>query len=85
MSDILLSLPDLELDDRPITLSLWLVKKGKWVTEGDPMVEVMADGVTVDLPSPVDGILVDKLAGEGDTLVAGQSLAMIEQDIADDC
>jgi pyruvate/2-oxoglutarate dehydrogenase complex dihydrolipoamide acyltransferase (E2) component len=40
----------------------------------------MADGVTVDLPAPVDGIVAKKLAAEGETLTVGQRLAIIECD-----
>ena len=73
-----LTLPDLGLDDEPIVLSLWLVKERTRVEAGDPVVEVMAGCVTVDLPAPSDGILATKLANEGDRLVVGQQLAIIE-------
>jgi pyruvate/2-oxoglutarate dehydrogenase complex dihydrolipoamide acyltransferase (E2) component len=72
-----LTLPDLDLGNRPIVLSLWLVKAGTHVAEGEPLVEVMSDGVTVDLPSPADGVLIEKLAADSDVLVAGQRLAVI--------
>lgn len=74
-----LRLPDLGLGDQPVVLSMWLAKRGARIAEGDPVVEVMADGVTIDLPSPVDGILVEKHAGDGDILVPGQRLATIEE------
>ena len=45
-----LVLPDLGLDEQPISLSLWLVKKGGHVTAGEPIVEVLAGAATVDLP-----------------------------------
>ena len=59
-------------------LSLWLVKEGARVVEGDPVVEVMADGVTVDLPAPADGVLLEKLVAEGESLAVGQRLAEIQ-------
>ena len=46
-----LTLPDLGIDDQPITVSSWLVKRGTPVTEEDPVVEVLCGGVTVDLPA----------------------------------
>jgi len=73
-----LVLPDLGLDEQPIALSLWLVKKGERVTAGEPIVEVLAGGATVDLPAPADGILAEKLVAEGDSLAVGQRLAVIE-------
>ena len=73
-----LVLPDLGLDEQPIALSLWLVKKGGRVAAGEPIVEVLAGGATVDLPAPADGILAEKLVAEGDSLAVGQRLAVIE-------
>ena len=73
-----LILPDLGLDDVPITVSLWLVAQGSSVAEGDPLVEVLAGSATVDLPSPADGVLVKKMAAEDEPLSVGQRLAVIE-------
>ncbi|MBX9788828.1 MAG: lipoyl domain-containing protein [Pirellulales bacterium] len=73
-----LVLPDLGLGELPITASLWLVEPGSRVTQGDRLLEVLADGVTVDLPSPVTGVLVDTLVSEDDRLEVGQPLAVLE-------
>ena len=73
-----LILPDLGLGDVPVTASLWLVEQGKRVTEGDRLLEVLADGVTVDLPAPVTGVLVHVLVSEDERLTVGQPLAVLE-------
>ncbi len=70
-------LPDLGFDDEPVVLNLWLIKQGARVAEGEPVVEVMVGAATVDLPSPVDGVL-KKLVAEGQTLIVGQTLARIQ-------
>ena len=75
-----LTLPDLGLGDQPIVLTVWLVKRGSRVAEGEPLVEVLAGAATVDLPSPADGVLTQKSAAAGDVLVVGQQLATIESD-----
>ncbi|MEX2558848.1 MAG: biotin/lipoyl-containing protein [Pirellulales bacterium] len=75
-----LSMPDLGLDDRPITVSLWLVDVGDEVVCGDRLVELSADGVTVDLPAPASGLLVETLVGEDEPLTVGQVLAVIESE-----
>jgi len=75
-----LLLPDLGLGSTPITLSLWLVKQGSRVAEGEPIAEILASCATVDLPSPTEGILVKKLVAEGDSIAIGQPLALIEND-----
>ena len=79
MSQKTLNLPDLGIDDQLITLSVWLAKRGAKVKEGPPLVEVLCGGVTVDLPSPSDGIVIEKLAAEDEALVVGQHLAVIEE------
>ncbi len=70
-------LPDLGFGEQPVTLSMWLVKRGAEVSEGEPVVEVMVGDVTVDLPAPADGILDEKLASAGDSLTVGQTLAIV--------
>jgi len=71
-------LPDLGIDDQPITASSWLVKRGTRVTEDDPVLEVLCGGATVDLPAMVRGILVKKLVAEDENIKVGQALAVIE-------
>jgi len=71
-------MPELGLSGRQVVVSMWLVEVGDEVTEGDRLLEVLADGVTVDLPSPASGILVETLVDEDEPLSAGQRLAIIE-------
>jgi pyruvate/2-oxoglutarate dehydrogenase complex dihydrolipoamide acyltransferase (E2) component len=78
MSELIL--PELGLDDLPITASLWLVEPGCSVSAGDPLLEVLAGPITVDLPAPADGVLAETLVEENETLVVGQRLALIEAD-----
>ena len=73
-----LVLPDLGLEDQPITISLWLVELGADVTEGDRIVELAAESVTVDLPAPASGTLVETLVAEDDEVQTGQVLGVIE-------
>jgi pyruvate/2-oxoglutarate dehydrogenase complex dihydrolipoamide acyltransferase (E2) component len=78
MPRIELCLPELDLDDQPITLSAWLVPRGARVTAGERVAEVLAGPATVDLPSPVEGVLVRRLVDEDDPISVGQPLAVIE-------
>lgn len=75
-----LIMPELGLGDEPITVSLWLVDRGHDVSEGDRLLEVQGESVTVDLPAPVSGRLVQKLVSADDPLKAGQVLGYIEAD-----
>ncbi len=73
-----LTLPELGIDDRPITVSLWLVERDTRVAAGDPVLEVLAGPATVDLPAPADGVLVETFVEEDDPLQVGQRLGVVE-------
>ena len=49
----------------------WLVKEGQTVEEHQPIVEVMTDKATVEIPAPAAGVITSILAGEGDTIPVG--------------
>ncbi len=55
----------------------WLVQEGEQVAEDQPLVEVMTDKVTVELPSPFAGVLVKQLVKEGDVVPVHQAIALI--------
>jgi pyruvate/2-oxoglutarate dehydrogenase complex dihydrolipoamide acyltransferase (E2) component len=73
-----LVLPDLGLGEQEIIVSLWLVRAGSEVSLGDRLIEVLADGVTVDLPAPAGGVVVKMLVAEEEPIRVGQTLGIIE-------
>lgn len=54
----------------------WLVEEGETVAEDQPLVEVMTDKVTVELPSPFAGVLEKRLAAEGDVVAVHAPIAL---------
>jgi 2-oxoglutarate dehydrogenase E2 component (dihydrolipoamide succinyltransferase) len=80
MPDVPLLMPDLGLPAGSVRVSLWLVEKGATVSAGDRVVELVADGVTVDLSAPVDGVLKRTLVAEDDPVEAGSRLAIFAGD-----
>src|SRR5713101_7387430 len=60
------------------TISKWLVKPGDKVVEFEPMLEVDTDKVNAEVPAPVTGILREILAKEGETVQAGEEIAVVE-------
>jgi len=73
-----ITVPELGIDDVPITVSCWLTKRGARVSRGEPIVEILAGAATVDLPSPAEGVLVERLVCEDEPIQTGQTLALIE-------
>ncbi|MEO5667958.1 MAG: biotin/lipoyl-containing protein, partial [Bdellovibrionota bacterium] len=56
----------------------WLVKEGDTVAADQPVVEVMTDKATVEVPAPVGGKITGIKAKEGDMIKIGQTLAQID-------
>lgn len=57
----------------------WLVKEGDSVQADQPVVEVMTDKATVEVPAPVSGKISKLTAQDGDMIKVGQVLAQIEE------
>ena len=60
------------------TITRWLKKEGDKVTEDEALVEIATDKVDSEIPSPVEGILVEKYFNEGDVVPVGKVIAIIE-------
>jgi pyruvate/2-oxoglutarate dehydrogenase complex dihydrolipoamide acyltransferase (E2) component len=60
--------------------SLWYVRGGDRVLEGDRVAEVSIPGAIVDIQSPASGILIEKHSHPNDLITPGQVLGVIEED-----
>ena len=56
----------------------WLCAVGDWIEKFDPLVEVVTDKVTMEMPSPATGVLTRVLAAEGQTAPMGAVIAEME-------
>ena len=70
-------LPDIGEGVQEGEIVKWMVKEGDAIKENDPMVEVMTDKVTVEIPSPFTGKVLKILAKEGETVKVGSVLISI--------
>jgi pyruvate dehydrogenase E2 component (dihydrolipoamide acetyltransferase) len=57
----------------------WMVKAGDTVREDQPMVEVMTDKATVEIPSPRAGVIKEIRAQEGKLCAVGAVMVVIEE------
>lgn len=55
----------------------WLAVEGDTVTEGEPLLEIETDKVTVSLDAPASGILSAVRANDGDDVAVGRVIAYI--------
>jgi pyruvate dehydrogenase E2 component (dihydrolipoyllysine-residue acetyltransferase) len=73
-------LPDIGEGLAEAEVARWLVAIGDHVIEDQPVVEMMTDKATVDLPAPGVGVIVEQLAAEGDVVKTGAVLYVLETD-----
>jgi pyruvate dehydrogenase E2 component (dihydrolipoamide acetyltransferase) len=59
------------------TVLKWLVEQGGAVKRGEPLVEIETDKANMTYEADTDGVLIELLAKEGDTLEVGQPIARI--------
>ncbi|MDD5005573.1 MAG: hypothetical protein PHS93_03610 [Candidatus Omnitrophica bacterium] len=71
-------LPELGEGIEKATVSYWHFEVGKEVKEGDELVEMATDKAVFNVPSPITGILQEKLVEEGKEVKVGEALAVIE-------
>lgn len=60
------------------TIGKWLKQPGDSIERYEPLVEVVTDKVTMEVPSPVDGALLKILAQEGETIPMGAPIAEVD-------
>jgi len=71
-------LPDVAEGTAEAEISLWHVKVGDRVAEDQALVDVMTDKATVEIPSPVAGIVVSLLGSPGDKVAVGSEFVVFE-------
>src|SRR5215211_6611894 len=59
------------------TVLKWLVEEGGEVKRGEPLVEIETDKANMTYEADTDGVLVEIVAQEGDTLPIGEPIARI--------
>ncbi|MDQ3986829.1 MAG: 2-oxo acid dehydrogenase subunit E2 [Actinomycetota bacterium] len=75
-------LPDLGEGVTEAEVDKWLVKEGDVIKEDDPLVEVITDKATAEIPSPYEGVVNRIHVAEGDVVTVGTTLVTIGEDAA---
>src|SRR5580692_12188653 len=77
MTDV--TLPSLGESVTEGIITQWFKKVGDTVARDEPLFEVSTDKVDSEMPSPAAGVLVEIIAGEGDTVETGSRVAVIDE------
>ncbi len=80
MSKFELKLPRMGESVAEATLTAWLKEVGDTIEMDEPIFEIATDKVDSEVPSEVDGVLVERLFNVDDVIKVGQTVAIIEID-----
>ena len=78
MSRFVFKLPDLGEGAVDAEIVAWRVKPGDVVAEDDPLVEVMTEKATLEVPAPVSGRVISVHGEPGERRPVGAELAVLE-------
>ncbi len=77
MSSFVFRLPDIGEGVTEAEITAWHIKAGEPIAEDQSMVDVMTDKATVDMTSPVDGVVLAVHGAVGDMVAVGAPLVEI--------
>ncbi len=80
MAKFELKLPKMGESVAEATITSWLKEVGDTIEMDEPVLEIATDKVDSEVPSEVDGKLVEKLFETDDVVQVGQTIAIIETD-----
>ena len=78
MSKYELIMPKMGESVAEATITNWLFEVGDQIQVDDAVVEIATDKVDSEIPSEVEGVLVERLFNENDVVQVGQAVAIIE-------
>lgn len=84
MANFELVMPKLGESIIEATITRWLKQPGDMIEEDDAIVEIATDKVDSEIPSPVEGKLVEVRFKEGDVVEVGKIIAIIDTDASGD-
>ena len=78
MAKFELKLPKMGESVAEATLTNWLKEVGDTIEADEAVLEIATDKVDSEVPSEVDGVLVEKLFNVDEVVQVGQTIAIIE-------
>lgn len=78
MAKFELKLPKMGESVAEATITNWLKEVGETIEADEAVLEIATDKVDSEVPSEVEGVLVEKLFNEDDVVQVGQTIAIIE-------
>ena len=76
--EIKIELPHVGESVTEAIIDKWLIKIDEPVKKYDPILEIITDKVSMEIPSPYSGKLISTLVNEGETVKMGNPIAVME-------
>jgi len=73
-----MKMPDLATNDATVRIVRWLVEPGGKIARGQALMEIETDKATMEVESPVAGLLTEQLCKAEDEVPVGQVIAAFE-------
>ena len=78
MGRYVVKLPDIGEGTTEAEIVAWHIAPGQAIREDDPLVDVMTDKATVELPAPVAGTVVSITGAVGEKRAVGSELVVLD-------
>ncbi|MBS1187599.1 MAG: Dihydrolipoamide succinyltransferase component of 2-oxoglutarate dehydrogenase complex [Burkholderiaceae bacterium] len=80
MAVLEVKVPQLSESVAEASLIQWRKQVGESVRQDDNLVDIETDKVVLELPAPGSGVLVQIIKGNGESVVAGETIALIDSE-----
>jgi len=80
MGAVTVKLPKFGLTMEEATINEWSVAVGEPVAQGQTIATIESEKVEMELPSPVGGLVAERLVRPGETVPVGTPLAVVVAD-----
>ena len=78
MAQIEVKVPQLSESVAEATMLSWHKKVGEPVSRDENLIDIETDKVVLELPAPAAGVITQIIKGDGSTVVAGETIAIID-------
>ena len=75
--DVDLKVPEIGESINEVQVTSWLKAVGDSLSEDDPVVVLESDKVTLELPAPATGVLLEQLKAAGETAEVGEVIGKL--------
>jgi 2-oxoglutarate dehydrogenase E2 component (dihydrolipoamide succinyltransferase) len=82
MALIEVKVPQLSESVAEATMLTWHKKVGEPVARDENLIDIETDKVVLELPAPAAGVITQIIKGDGSTVVAGETIAVIDTEAA---